>query len=99
MKIVIENCNNIKRAEFDLVRKKKTVFVANNGTGKSTISRAIVKHINGNDLSDFESQCNFISGVPSVHCDESLSSILHFDEHYSNNFIFGEKIILENKES
>lgn len=95
----IENCNNIKLAEIEINQKKKTIIVAKNGTGKSTISRSILKHIQKENLDDFNSQCTYINGEPKVSGDVIPKTIMHYDENYSNDFIFGENDILESEKS
>ncbi len=41
MKIEIKNCNNIDSGEFDIIEGCLNIKYAINGTGKSTISKAI----------------------------------------------------------
>ena len=41
MKIILKNCNNIDYGEIQLVEKHLNMKYAINGTGKSTISKAI----------------------------------------------------------
>ena len=41
MKISIENCNNIDKGEIEIVPNTLNIKYANNGTGKSTIAKAI----------------------------------------------------------
>jgi predicted ATP-binding protein involved in virulence len=41
MQIQITNCNNIDSAEIDLAESKLNIKFAPNGTGKSTIAKAI----------------------------------------------------------
>ncbi|TOE37304.1 hypothetical protein CGJ45_19930, partial [Vibrio parahaemolyticus] len=44
MNITIENCNSIDSATIALTDKKLNIKFAPNGTGKSTIAKAITLH-------------------------------------------------------
>ena len=41
MKISIENCNNIDKGEIEIAPSTLNIKYASNGTGKSTIAKAI----------------------------------------------------------
>ena len=41
MRLTIKKCNNIETGEFDIVEVRLNIKYAINGTGKSTISKAI----------------------------------------------------------
>ena len=41
MQLKIKNCNNIENGEFDITEGRLNIKYASNGTGKSTISKAI----------------------------------------------------------
>lgn len=41
MQLKIKNCNNIENGEFDITEGRLNIKYAINGTGKSTISKAI----------------------------------------------------------
>ena len=49
MEIEINCCNNIDKANITLAVKKLNIKFAPNGTGKSTISRAIQCTVNGDN--------------------------------------------------
>jgi len=97
MKIRIENCNNIDLSVIEIVENRLNIKYGINGTGKSTISKAIcgsVAERQGisettpklSDLSPFKAVGNNIS--PTVTGTESIRSFKVFDENYINNFIF-----------
>lgn len=50
MEIEINCCNNIDKANITLAEKKLNIKFAPNGTGKSTISRAIQCTVNGDEI-------------------------------------------------
>ena len=52
MDITIESCNNIDEAEIKISEGKLNIKFAPNGTGKSTIAKAINLKIGGKDLNE-----------------------------------------------
>ncbi|UXZ23047.1 hypothetical protein KZH41_02110 [Pseudomonas sp. YeP6b] len=46
MKVVIQNCNNIELGEIEIKENSLNIKHAINGTGKSTIAKAIVAAVN-----------------------------------------------------
>lgn len=49
MKVNIKNCNNIDIGEFDIDEGRLNIKYAINGTGKSTISKAIDAFVNNDE--------------------------------------------------
>jgi hypothetical protein len=95
--IKIENCNNIDLGVIEIVENRLNIKYGINGTGKSTISKAICGSVSESqgivgttpklsDLNPFKSVGNNIS--PTVTGTESIRSFKVFDENYINNFIF-----------
>lgn len=54
MDIEIKNCNNITMAKVAIVPSKLNIKFAPNGTGKSTISKAIQYAVTGDEKALFE---------------------------------------------
>lgn len=52
MDITIENCNNIDETEIKISEGKLNIKFAPNGTGKSTIAKAINLNIGGRELNE-----------------------------------------------
>ncbi len=48
MRLTIRNCNNIENGEFDITDGRLNIKYAINGTGKSTISKAIEAFVTNN---------------------------------------------------
>ena len=48
MRLTIRNCNNIENGEFDITEGRLNIKYAINGTGKSTISKAIEAFVTNN---------------------------------------------------
>lgn len=95
MKIKIENCNNIDSGEVEIEENKLNIKYAINGTGKTTVVKAIEYSINDknestNNLIDLKPfkyyNDNDIS--PCVSGIESINSIKIFNEKYIKSFVF-----------
>jgi len=93
--IIIENCNNIDNGTVEISEGVLNIKYAINGTGKTTLSRAICASLNDRlhgtsdlaTLTPFKA-INDESITPSVSGDEAISSIKVFDEEYINEFVF-----------
>lgn len=92
--IDIENCNNIKQGQINIVKNELNIKYAMNGTGKSTISKAL-KHITDNsDLNELQPFTT--KEIPKVKISENIQKILIFDEHFINNIVFIEQEVITN---
>lgn len=95
MRLEIRNCNNIDSGIIEIAEDRLNIKYAINGTGKSTVSKAIC-----NAVLDRENSTNNLSELrpfksidddtiqPSVVGAESIGSIRVFDESYINEFVF-----------
>ena len=63
MQLKIKNCNNIENGEFDITEGRLNIKYAINGTGKSTISKAIEAFVT-ND----QEKKNFIIAIQILWC-------------------------------
>jgi hypothetical protein len=95
MNIVIKNCNNIDEANVVISETKLNIKYAINGTGKSTISRAIVSAINDKANSSHEldklkpfKYLNTKENNPLILGIDSIVKIKVFDEDYLNKYVF-----------
>lgn len=95
MNISLKNCNNIDNGTIAVKENCLNIKYAINGTGKSTISRAITAFLNdkqtgNNELHSLKPFKHFDTegNDPSVMGIESLQSIKIFDEEYTNKYIF-----------
>ena len=104
MKITIENCNNIDKGTIEIEPGCLNIKYANNGTGKSTIAKAIRTFTSQNAKEKKESLDELIpyqySNLPKKDRDKHLPSIagletIHnveiFDDKYVNQFLFTKK--------
>tara|TARA_B110000211_G_scaffold174740_1_gene197448 strand:+ start:5424 stop:7571 length:2148 start_codon:yes stop_codon:yes gene_type:complete len=102
MEIQIEQCNNLTSAKIAIELNKLNIKFAPNGTGKSTISRAIRYASSGSEqsLSDLlpfklrESNPEELN--PRVLGVDSLGSVLCFDEDYVSKFTFKPEELVSN---
>jgi ABC-type iron transport system FetAB ATPase subunit len=102
MNIEIRHCNNIDFASIVLVENKLNIKFAPNGSGKSSIARALLLRIeNGQDqlteLTPFKLRKeNPENKRPEVSGIESLRSVMCFNEEYVNQFVFKPDELLNN---
>jgi ABC-type multidrug transport system ATPase subunit len=100
MDITIENCNNIDEAEIKIAEGKLNIKFAPNGTGKSTISKAINLNVGGKDLNElmpFKYRSNNPDEkVPSVSTHPNIGSVLCFNEEYVRQFTFQSDELVSN---
>lgn len=94
MDVEISHCNNIDHARITLSENKLNIKFAPNGTGKSTISRAILHSVVGdtenlNALLPFKLRTSNPSNFqPSVSGAENIHDVMCFDEKYVAQFTF-----------
>ena len=93
MKVIIRNCNNIDSAEVELMPAHLNIKYALNGTGKSTIARAIEAFVNHDEeekksLVPFKYANAPEDHAPSVQGIDDIKSIKIFNESYVERFVF-----------
>ncbi len=102
MNVQIRNCNNIVDANILIEDNKLNIKYAINGTGKSTISKAIVAKAenNNNELSQLTPYQYINDGdinhLPSVNGLPDNIKIAVFNEEYVNQYVFQEDELLKN---
>jgi ABC-type molybdenum transport system ATPase subunit/photorepair protein PhrA len=94
--IIVEflNCNNIESSKLVIKPSELNIRYALNGTGKSTIAKALQKYSKKEDLSSlmpFGSKAS-----PEVKVNKKLNEILVFDEAFINNTVFKESEVIDN---
>ena len=100
MNINVKNCRNIDEANISIEENKLNIKYGLNGTGKSSITSAIMEYIgkqNFEDLLPFKyrnlDNCEIktqISGIPSDY------KIMLFNEDYIERFVFQKDELLNN---
>ncbi|MBK8885838.1 MAG: hypothetical protein IPN46_04510 [Saprospiraceae bacterium] len=100
MELIIKNCNNIDNGIISISRNKLNIKFGINGTGKSTITRAINYKIDSperiKELTQFKYRKQEIDVDPALLIDEALNSVLIFNEDYLNQFLFKEDELISN---
>jgi ABC-type Mn2+/Zn2+ transport system ATPase subunit len=88
IQLEVKNCNNIDSAVISLAVQKLNIKFAPNGTGKSTIARAVLVGLKGdqNSLSELMPfklrKENPQNKQPEVKGAEALQNIMCFNEEY-----------------
>lgn len=101
IQIEIKNCNNIDLAVISLEEQKLNIKFAPNGTGKSTIARAMLLGLKeGSTLSELMPfklrKENPDNKQPEVKGAEALKSIMCFNEEYVSQFVFKPEELISN---
>ena len=101
IQIEIKNCNNIDLAVISLEERKLNIKFASNGTGKSTIARAMLLGLKGesplSELMPFKLRKeNLENKQPEVKGADTLKSIMCFNEEYVSQFVFKPNELLSN---
>jgi ABC-type Mn2+/Zn2+ transport system ATPase subunit len=100
MELTIRNCNNIENGKIEITKKKLNIKFGINGTGKSTITRAIKYKIDSPDLLKellpFKYRNSEINVEPEILIDEDVNSVMIFNEEYLNQFLFKEDELISN---
>ncbi len=101
MNIKINNCNNIDKGNIELTEGRLNIKYAINGTGKSTISKALEATIQGLDsemkeLLPFKYYNGSNNVTPEITGCESFKSILIFNEKYVADYIFQPNELIKN---
>ncbi|WP_417559828.1 hypothetical protein [Marinomonas sp.] len=100
MNILIENCNSIDTAQITLTDKKLNIKFAPNGTGKSTIAKAVTLHAQNcslDGLIPFKLRKNNPNNkTPNVTSNTVINSIMCFNEEYVRQFTFQSNELISN---
>lgn len=96
MLVKLEKCNNIESGSVELVEQTLNLKYAVNGSGKTTVARAILASIRERlgvepnalaALTPFKYRKD-ASGKPEVTGTETIQAVRVFDENYINEFVF-----------
>lgn len=100
MEIEIKNCNNIESGKIVIAKNKLNIKFGINGTGKSTITKAIQYSVetpdNLKELIPFKYRSPDFEITPEIFPSEEINSILIFNEEYLNQFLFKEDELISN---
>lgn len=91
MNINIKNCNNIKNADIIVEKGSLNIKYGMNGTGKSTIAKAIENKEQLAELKTFGSDLE-----PEVSISENISKVETFNNDFINRITFNGSEVIEN---
>lgn len=91
MIVKLSNCNCIKKAEIKIVENQLNIKFGPNGTGKSTIGKAIYHQVlnNVDELMKLKPYNSTENENPTISI-EGVSSVKFFDENYINSYLFSD---------
>lgn len=92
--VSIKNCNNIAEGNIDISPGNLNLRYALNGTGKSSLSKAIQLHVNKGDISVLKPFGSDL--IPEVGINQEVNEVLVFNEEFVNNTVFRESEVIEN---
>lgn len=97
----ILNCNNIDSAKINLEKKKLNIKYAMNGTGKSTIARAIELQLKSDgsikELTPFKlREAGDEKNQPSLTGLDEIKTVAIFNDEFINQFAFKQDEVLAN---
>lgn len=92
--VKLKNCNSIAEGEIQIESDKLNVKYGINGTGKTTIAKALKVSDDDKRLQELKSY--FATDPASVSIIPAFSKILVFDEEFVNQVVFKEDEVIEN---
>ena len=93
MDIVINNCNNIEKGNLTITEGALNIKYAVNGTGKSTVSKAIYATVKKstsdlNELTPYNYIGNSDGHTPSVDGLDNMQSVKIFNDEYVDSYVY-----------
>ena len=91
--IKIENCNNIKDGNVKVEEGKLNIKYGINGTGKTTIAKAIEYSLDGEKLTSL--QTYYSDNPAKITITPSIQKIMVFNEDFVNQIVFVQDEVIE----
>lgn len=91
MNINIKNCNNIKNASITIEKNSLNIKYGMNGTGKSTIAKAIANRDKLSELKTFGSNLE-----PEISVSENINKVEIFNNDFINRITFNGSEVIDN---
>lgn len=101
MDIVIKNCNNVDLGNIKIIEGALNIKYAINGTGKSTIAKAINAFVKGNEdekklLTPFKYWDNTENNMPELIGYENIGKVAVFNEKYIEDYVYRPDELIKN---
>ncbi|MEQ1706393.1 MAG: hypothetical protein ABL867_10560, partial [Rickettsiales bacterium] len=102
MELIIRNCNSIDNAKIKIEENRLNIKYGINGTGKSTIAKAIELYVKNDktlkELTPFKhlGKENKADLQPSIEGAEAIKSVSIFNDTYINQFVFKQSEVINN---
>ena len=100
MEFIIKNCNNIDKGTIQIAESKLNIKFGINGTGKSTIAKAIKYGVESpdklNELTPFKLRNSKTELKPEVIKPDEINSVFIFNEDYLNQFLYKQEELISN---
>jgi hypothetical protein len=97
MEITLKNCNNIKEGKITVIEKAVNIKYGFNGTGKSTIAKALKYQFDGKSLDFFKPYTSKNEEASMVQINPPVSyRIALFNEEYIDSFVFKSNELITN---
>jgi len=94
LNIKISNCNNITSATLNIAEESLNIYYATNGTGKSTIAKAINLAASSGNYSVLKPFGG--NHDPLIEIPEIINEVLLFNEDFVNSVLFQESEVIKN---
>lgn len=100
MKLSIRGCNNIDNGQFDIFEGCLNIKYAINGTGKSTISKALDAFVSGDEnkkhsLIPFKFYGDENEHLPELTGHEGLKKVAIFNETYIEDYVYQQNELIK----
>jgi|688.fasta_scaffold73481_2 hypothetical protein len=92
--VKLENCNNVISGEITLIQDTLNIRYAMNGTGKSTLAKALKLSATSGDLSTLKTFGESVG--PTCQVVPPFANVLVFDEEFVSNIVFRESEVIQN---
>lgn len=86
--IRIRNCNNITSGEIDICADKMNILFGRNGTGKSTIARAIYLASQSKPLTELAPYGSVSEAAPPIIEGVETGGVAIFDDNYVSQYVY-----------
>jgi ABC-type Mn2+/Zn2+ transport system ATPase subunit len=100
MQFIIKNCNNIDEGAIQITKSKLNIKFGINGTGKSTIAKAIKYSVESieklKELTPFKLRNTETELVPQVEKPVEINNVFIFNEDYLNQFLYKADELISN---